>query len=463
MKKNLICSGMITAALMFAVVKTNAQTDWHITGNAGTTPATNFIGTTDNQDLRIRTNNVVRVAVTKTGRVGIGQNAPAARLHVQGGTGTTDTIPVINAVVKKTGNKEIVAIHGESQPAAGWGVGVEGLGNDVGVFGNGGNAGVLGNAVGVGVQGQSSGSPGDTTTATGAISDGVDCFGGPGNQSTGVYAQAGGGHFNYGVIGLCGPNYNPSDSDNTHLNWAGYYFGDIVYSRSFRWSDAKLKNNVQPLANALEKLYQVQTSTYSFKRSEFPQLELPVGKQIGFIAENVESVFPELVTVTRSPKIVGNKYGKVNRDPVTFKSVDYEGILPIVVAAIKEQKTIVDAQSAQIADLNARLAALEARLGEGASAKLSSTSSSVDASLEQNSPNPFNQSTQIRYTVPKNYSSAQIIITSVDGKAVRTYSISGTGKGQITLNASELAVGTYTYSLNLDGKVVDSKNLVLTK
>jgi len=58
---------------------------WLLTGNAGTNPATNFLGTTDAQPLVIRTNNTERMRVTETGRVGIGTTAPSHKLHIEGG------------------------------------------------------------------------------------------------------------------------------------------------------------------------------------------------------------------------------------------------------------------------------------------------------------------------------------------------------------------------------------------
>jgi trimeric autotransporter adhesin len=46
-----------------------AGNDWHITGNTGTTPSTNFIGTTDNQPLVLRTNNSEKIRLTQAGRL----------------------------------------------------------------------------------------------------------------------------------------------------------------------------------------------------------------------------------------------------------------------------------------------------------------------------------------------------------------------------------------------------------
>ena len=42
---------------------------WGLSGNAGTTNGTDFIGTTDAQDLDIRTNNVVRTRITQKGQI----------------------------------------------------------------------------------------------------------------------------------------------------------------------------------------------------------------------------------------------------------------------------------------------------------------------------------------------------------------------------------------------------------
>lgn len=60
-------------------------TAWSLVGNSATNPATNFVGTTDAQDFVTRTNNAERMRVTSAGNVGIGTNAPAARLQVTGG------------------------------------------------------------------------------------------------------------------------------------------------------------------------------------------------------------------------------------------------------------------------------------------------------------------------------------------------------------------------------------------
>ncbi|TAL58446.1 MAG: hypothetical protein EPN85_11590, partial [Bacteroidetes bacterium] len=65
---------------------------WQINGNSGTTPGTDFIGTTDVQDLVFKTNSVEHIRITSTGdhpgNVGIGTDNPQKKLHVV----TTHTI-----------------------------------------------------------------------------------------------------------------------------------------------------------------------------------------------------------------------------------------------------------------------------------------------------------------------------------------------------------------------------------
>ncbi|HLP52476.1 MAG TPA: hypothetical protein VK154_16425 [Chitinophagales bacterium] len=64
-------------------------TFWKITGNSGTAPATNFLGTTDNVRLVFRTNNVERATIDAAGNTGIGIAAPLKKLHISGTYATT--------------------------------------------------------------------------------------------------------------------------------------------------------------------------------------------------------------------------------------------------------------------------------------------------------------------------------------------------------------------------------------
>lgn len=72
---------------IYAFASGSAFTSWNLSGNSGTTPGTNFIGTTDNKDLVFKTNGSEKMRITAAGKVGIGTIAPAASLHVVGDNG----------------------------------------------------------------------------------------------------------------------------------------------------------------------------------------------------------------------------------------------------------------------------------------------------------------------------------------------------------------------------------------
>jgi hypothetical protein len=66
--------------------------------------------------------------------------------------------------------------------------------------------------------------------------------------------------------------------------------------------------------------------------------------QVGFIAQEVEEVLPEVVATGDSG----------------YKSVSYQNLSAVLVEAVKEQQRLIEAQQAQIERLNQRIEALEA-------------------------------------------------------------------------------------------------------
>ncbi|MFZ1800678.1 MAG: tail fiber domain-containing protein [Chitinophagaceae bacterium] len=82
------------------------------------------------------------------------------------------------------------------------------------------------------------------------------------------------------------------------------------------------------------------------------------------------------------------------------------------------------------------------------------------ASLEQNAPNPFSNVTTIGYTLPAQVTSAKIIITDKTGKTLKEILVSGSGKGTIQLDAATLSSGAYQYSLYVNSKLIDTKQMI---
>ena len=70
---------------LYAKTSGSAQDTWNSTGNTGTNPTTNFIGTTDAKDWVVKTNNTERLRINSGGSVGIGTSSPQEMLHVKSG------------------------------------------------------------------------------------------------------------------------------------------------------------------------------------------------------------------------------------------------------------------------------------------------------------------------------------------------------------------------------------------
>ena len=80
--------------------------------------------------------------------------------------------------------------------------------------------------------------------------------------------------------------------------------------------------------------------------------------------------------------------------------------------------------------------------------------------LDQNVPNPFAESTVISYNITANFSKAQINFVNANGKIIKTHDIVEKGQGQLTVFANDLSSGVYTYTLVVDGKIIDSKRMI---
>ena len=97
--------------------------------------------------------------------------------------------------------------------------------------------------------------------------------------------------------------------------------GDVVAYGSP--SDKKLKENIKPIESALDKVTKLQGVTFDWKESDSI---LDIKEDIGFIAQDVQKVVPELV--------------RENVDGML--SMRHQGIAPILLEAIKELKAEID-------------------------------------------------------------------------------------------------------------------------
>ncbi|MEO7423537.1 MAG: tail fiber domain-containing protein [Fibrobacteria bacterium] len=85
-------------------------------------------------------------------------------------------------------------------------------------------------------------------------------------------------------------------------------------------SDLRFKKNIRPLSASLKKIEALQGVAYDWKTGEYPDRGFSDKPQIGFIAQDVEKVVPEVVAT----------------DSSGYKSMDYSRLVPLLVEAVKE-------------------------------------------------------------------------------------------------------------------------------
>ncbi len=287
------------------------------------------------------------------------------------------------------------------------------------------------------------------------------------------------GPWNNSMITYANNNYSKAyvvERNGTHKF---YVRGDgYVYSRgSYINSDKNIKKDIKNVEN-INDLFRLQAKSYKFISTEdstalmykhingenidsiYDGTDL---KQYGFIAQEVNEVYPELVS----------------EDENGLLSINYVALIPLIIEASKQQKNqietlqkIVSSQEQEIVKLKS---IVENCCENGNESKLKSSSiedgitsiidetKSENAKLFDNVPNPFTSNTEIKFEIPENSTSAKLIIHDMQGVELKSFNITEKGFGSITLNGSELKAGMYLYTLLIDNKIIDTKRMLLTK
>jgi hypothetical protein len=221
--------------------------------------------------------------------------------------------------------------------------------------------------------------------------------------------------------------------------------------------------------------------------------------RVGFLAQEVLPLFPDLVVM----------------DADSSLRLDYAGLIPYLTKAIQEQteivqeqaaaietqnntiqeqRTIIEFQNTALEHQNKKIERLEQRISEvqmgvsyasfiildDESQQYTQSAQTTEESesqiykssqinktgnvLYQNTPNPFNLSTTIKYQLSDNAANAKICIYNLTGKQLQCYNLQATrGENSIEVRASSLQSGMYLYSLIVDDKLVSTKRMILTE
>jgi hypothetical protein len=249
------------------------------------------------------------------------------------------------------------------------------------------------------------------------------------------------GTYNIPACGTCGVLSGPTTpgTSNTALDVAGVAQAIMFFARS----DERFKKDIKPIDNAAEIISKMNPVSYNWRVSEFEEMNLPASRHAGFIAQELMESFPEAVA----------------KDENGYLSVSYDMIIPVAVQAIKQQqKAIEELRTAlkQVCDLGCD------------QVNFSSLQGIVNGNgngiyLEQNVPNPATGETTIKYFIPTDYKvrDAALLITDLTGKTLQTITNHNTGETLVKVSSSSMAAGIYNYSLVVDGKVIDTKKMVI--
>jgi len=201
-------------------------------------------------------------------------------------------------------------------------------------------------------------------------------------------------------------------------------------------------------------------STYVFKKDDIEKMGLPSGNQLGLIADEVKKVFPELVKEAIQPAKYGADRTEVLEPEVKYESVNYIGLIPVLVAATQEQQKQIELQQAQLQNQQQQIEELKGMIKQLSMDKDIKTDLN-SVSLEQNNPNPLDKFTTIRYSIPASSKNAKLLVSDVSGKKIKEMQLGSATRGSISFDATGLASGTYTYSIIVDGKLIQTKKMIV--
>jgi len=303
---------------------TFTSSGWSITGDTGTNSATNFIGSTDSQDVVIATNDTERIRFQSDGDIGINQNNPSTKIHI---TGTAPVFRLqdgsegLNKVLTSdaTGKATWGSSSALSAPDADW------------LFASGSTFADPVYHQGPVVIGRTG-----TTTHHLDVDNGANTGTTIGIGNTELITDGN----NETIVNS---RFVP-DSDNSQTFGLLSQRWNTIYATNgtIQTSDRNKKSNIKPLAYGLKELMELQPVSYYWKQEKWNSLTIPEqDKQLklGLIAQDVAKIIPEVIySYSYKPKSEKEKdeYVRVDYDRI---GINYEELIAVLVKAKQEQNS----------------------------------------------------------------------------------------------------------------------------
>ena len=292
-------------------------------------------------------------------------------------------------------------------------------------------------------------------------------------RSFGMYGVGGNATngYNYGVVGTISTEYNGagiygSSSDVTEAvygQYAGYFRGatyvdgTLTATSVITPSDIRLKTNITNIGDTdqtLGNLMKINVLSYNYKKHEVPEAERDTiqetsiraydkkwesdakERHYGLSAQELREIFPDLV--------------KEGQDG--YLGVNYVELVPLLIRSIQELKQELDEVKGEAKAITRSVNDESAYFNAVGAANV----------LYQNTPNPFKEQTIIRFSLADDVRDASICIFDMTGKTIQKLPISS-GMESVSIGGYELGEGMFLYSLVVNGQVIDTKRMVISK
>ncbi len=207
-------------------------------------------------------------------------------------------------------------------------------------------------------------------------------------------------------------------------------------------SDARDKTNIRDLNYGMKEIMQLHPVKFNWKNNA------EAGDKLGVIGQEIKKVLPEVVRDWEYQ--VDEETGKKTKISSGKLGVMYADIIPVLIRGMQEQQKQID----ELKQLVNQLTNGQINVNSNSNTMLSNTS------LEQNTPNPVKGTTTIRYNTPNK--NAQLNVADVSGKLIKQIQLNE-GAGAVSIDCSSLSAGTYYYSIVADDKILDNKKMVVVR
>ncbi len=467
---------ILTSAILVLCVSMNTQAQyWQTNGNAGT-PG-NFLGTTNSWPLFLKVNNFNSGRIESDGstinayaNTGYGYRSLASL-----GGGSNNTASGAYSLFSNITGMYNVATGFYALGTNGGG----GFNTAVGTYCMYQNT-SGGNNTAIGEASMPNNTTGGNNVAVGKAAL-LDNISGLYNTGIGYFTYPSYNSYNWTGIGsTVGGSYSVDNSVEIGNTSVSRIWGQVAMTT---FSDRRIKENIKENVPGLDFINKLRPVTYNlnihtqnamlYKNKEMPQQDWDSKYDIekmsmsGFIAQEVEKAAQE----------AGYDFSGIDK-PSTADGIYglrySEFVMPLVksVQELSAKNKTLQQQNeelkAQYNELKNIVTEMQQSLSQCCSNYQNPKTSAIlditnqNPVLEQNFPNPSNGSSVIRCNVPGAFNNAVIKVFSMEGATLMTFPVQQ-GSNSFTISGDALAIGIYNYSLIIDGKVTDSKKMVIIK